>query len=188
MYIIIIFIIYLQNESNTFFDFINDDSVNILKIYKLEKQVKTLENNIKEMEIKIKEKDKIISEEKTKNERLNKINQELQNNLNNDVQGNKILELENEIKLIKEYFLLPEEKLISLKISSVDQNINFSTIAKINDKFTKIENILYDKYPAYKETENYFLVNGIKINRHKTLEENKIKNNDVLTLNIIEDE
>ena len=60
--------------------------------------------------------------------------------------------------------------------------------AKNNDKFIKLEDILYDKYPKYKDTENYFLVNGIRINRHRTLDENKIKNNDVLTLNKIEDD
>ena len=44
--------------------------------------------------------------------------------------------------------------------------------------------MLYDKYPKYLESENYFLVNAIKINKQKTLEQNKIKNNDVLTLQI----
>ena len=42
--------------------------------------------------------------------------------------------------------------------------------------------MLYEKYPNYKDTENYFLVNGNRINRNRTLEENKIKNNDILTL------
>ena len=60
--------------------------------------------------------------------------------------------------------------------------------AKNNDKFSKLEDILYDKYPAYKDSENYFLFNGKRINKHRTLEENKIKNNDVLTLNKIEDD
>ena len=55
---------------------------------------------------------------------------------------------------------------------------------KNTDDFTNIEKILYKKYPKYKDFENYFLVNGTKINRHRTLEENKIKNNDILTLEI----
>ena len=42
--------------------------------------------------------------------------------------------------------------------------------------------MLYDKYPKYIEFENYFLVNGNRINKQKTLEQNKIKNNDILTL------
>ena len=44
--------------------------------------------------------------------------------------------------------------------------------------------MLYEKYPKYKDTENYFIVNGHKINRNRTVDENKIKNNDVLTLSI----
>ena len=46
-----------------------------------------------------------------------------------------------------------------------------------------IENILYDKYPEYIEYENYFLVNGIKINKNKTIEQNNIKYSDIIILN-----
>ena len=143
---------------------------------------------LKEKEIEIKEKEKIITEEKLKNENLIKIKKELEDKLNNNYQINKILELENEIKKLETYFLSPGEKLITVKFISVDQVINFSVTAKNNDKFSKLEDILYDKYPNYKDTENYFLFNGKRINRHRTLEENKIKNNDVLTLNKIEDD
>jgi len=83
--------------------------------------------------------------------------------------------------------LLPGEKLLTIKFISIDQKINFNTVAKNTDNFAKLEGILYDKYPKYKETENYFLVNGKKLNKHKSLEENKIKDNDVLTLGIFEE-
>ena len=42
--------------------------------------------------------------------------------------------------------------------------------------------MIYEKYPKYTEGENFFIVNGTKINRGKTLEENNIKNNDIITL------
>ncbi len=42
--------------------------------------------------------------------------------------------------------------------------------------------MLYEKYPKYTDTENFFVVGGNKINRNKTLEENNIKNNDIITL------
>ena len=42
--------------------------------------------------------------------------------------------------------------------------------------------MLYEKYPKYIETENFFMVGGNKINKHKTLEQNSINNNDILTL------
>ena len=97
------------------------------------------------------------------------------------------MELEEEIKKFKSFFLTQGEQLISVKFISVDQNINFTVIAKNTDNFARLEEKLYNKYPSYKDTENYFLVNGYKINRHRTLEENKIKNNDVITLMLIED-
>ena len=181
-------------SSKDYLDFIKEDSIEIEiikktnKIIELEKKVKNLENMLKEKEIEIKEKEKIITEEKLKNENLIKIKKELEDKLNNNYQKNKILELENEIKKLETYFLSPGEKLITVKFISVDQVINFSVTAKNNDNFSKLEDILYNKYPNYKDTENYFLFNGKRINRNRTLEENKIKNNDVLTLNKIEDD
>ena len=134
------------------------------------------------MELIIKEKDK-------------KINENLQNQINinnkssnNNSQIDRISELEDEIKKLKTYFLSPGDKLISLKLISIDQNVNFSTYAKVNDNFRKIEEIVYNKYPEYKEYENFFLVNGIKVNRNKTLEENNIKYKDVLFLSKIDDD
>ena len=106
-------------------------------------------------------------------------------NYNNIDNNYKILELNNQINQLKSYFLSPGENLISIKFISCDKNINFSTLAKLNDNFSKIENNLYNNYPNYKETENCFLVNGNRINRYKTIEENKIKDNDIITLKTI---
>ena len=157
------------------------------KVYELEKKVKSLENKIKKMKIEIKEKERIISEEKSKNENLNESKNKSKNGLNNISQKNKILELENEIKILKTYFLSPGEKLITVKFISVKQNINFTVTAKNTDHFTKIKEKLYQNFPGLKNTENYFYVNEKKINENETLEENKIKNNDILTLNQNED-
>ena len=62
----------------------------------------------------------------------------------------------------------------------------FVTWRKI-DNFAKLEASLYEYYPKYKETENYFLVNGKKVNKHKTLEENIINDNDILTLGVFDE-
>jgi len=83
--------------------------------------------------------------------------------------------------------LLPGEKLINIKFISIDQKIDFNIVAKNTDNFAKLETSLYEKYPKYKDTENYFLVNGKKLNRHRTLEENKINDNDILTLGVIDE-
>ena len=81
----------------------------------------------------------------------------------------------------------PGEKLITIKFISTDQKIDFETFAKKTDKISIFENFLYEKYPEYKDTENYFLVNGKKLNRNITLEENNIKDNDILTLGIYDE-
>ena len=44
--------------------------------------------------------------------------------------------------------------------------------------------MIYEKYPKYMETTNYFLVGAHKINRKQTIEENNIKNGDIITLYI----
>ena len=82
--------------------------------------------------------------------------------------------------------MLPGEKLITIKFNSIDRKINFNIIAKNTDNFEKLEGFLYEKYPKYKKTENYFLVNEKILNKHKTLQENKIKDNDILTLGIFD--
>ena len=74
--------------------------------------------------------------------------------------------------------------MILIKFISVNQEINFNIIAKNTEIFSKIEVILYEKYPKYVDSENFFLVNGNRINRHRSLKDNKIKNNDVITLQI----
>ena len=96
------------------------------------------------------------------------------------------MDLKNQINQLKSYFLSPGENLISIKFVSYDQNINFSTFAKPNDIFTKIENILYNNYPKYRKIENYFIVNGQKINKYMTIEQNGIKNNNIITLKTID--
>ena len=43
--------------------------------------------------------------------------------------------------------------------------------------------MLYEEYEEYSETENFFTVNGDRISKFKTLDENKIHNNDAILLN-----
>jgi len=51
-------------------------------------------------------------------------------------------------------------------------------ICKNTEKFIRLEEKLYNDYPKYSESENYFMVNGNRVSRFKTLDENKIKNSD----------
>ena len=93
----------------------------------------------------------------------------------------------NELKKIngKNKFDLKEgEYLMPIIFQSIDSKIHYAFICKNTDRFNNIENMLYDKYPEYLESENYFTVNGIKINKSKTMEQNKIKYSDIIILNI----
>ena len=48
----------------------------------------------------------------------------------------------------------------------------------------EFEEQLYEDYPEYKDKETYFIKNGDKIKRFKSLDENNIKKNDVIMLYI----
>ena len=50
------------------------------------------------------------------------------------------------------------------------------------DNFSKVEQLLYEKFPEYKTNKNIFLCDGKTINKKKTIEENAIKYNSVILL------
>ena len=93
----------------------------------------------------------------------------------------------DEIKELKEinntFNLKKGEKLMTVIFISVDQGIHYALICKNTDKFSRIEELLYEKYPDYKQKENFFLFNGKRINRFDTIEENGIQYSSIITLN-----
>ena len=102
----------------------------------------------------------------------NKI-KELNNIIDNkNIEINK-LKSESSNNIFKE--ILPSEKVMAVLFISSDHNINYSIPCKNTTIIVKIEEQLYEEYPEYKETDNYFLIDGIKVKRFKTIEENKIK-------------
>lgn len=119
----------------------------------------------------------------------------MENNLNkrDDKSNDKLLieflKKDNEKKDEEIHFLKEnnqnskEKKFISLDqmtciyFTSIDQRINFPIPCIKSDVFAEIEEKLYQEYPQYRETNNYFVVNGTQILRFKTVEENKISNN-----------
>ena len=130
-----------------------------------------------------------LNNEKLKNIDLqNKIDKQINIIHNND---SKINDLYAKIEDLKEklsrypFELKKDEKMISVIFTSDDQNIHFSVICKNTEKFNKLEEKLYNDYPEYSETNNYFVVNGNRIQKFKTLDENNIHNNDMILLNII---
>ena len=74
------------------------------------------------------------------------------------------------------------EKIMTITFVSFDQNIISSFICKNTDIFNILENKFYEKYPEFKDLVNNFLSNGRNINKNKSLDENNIKNNDIITI------
>ena len=59
---------------------------------------------------------------------------------------------------------------------------NYTMACKTSDLFVRLEERLYHDFPKYRNYETFFMVNARRIFRFKTLEENKIKNNDIISL------
>ena len=93
---------------------------------------------------------------------------------------------ESNLKQLKSYQSsdnLNGENIIIIEFVSTDQTVNYrSVICKSTDIFSKIENILYEEYKELKRNDYYFLANGNVINKSKTLEQNKIRDKDVITM------
>ena len=157
----------------------------INKIKKYENEIQTLKNDNNDLINKI----KLLE---------NNINNNINNINNNNYPNNdkKIILLMEELKIkentindlkdiiLKYAFDLKKgESLMPVIFQSIDSKIHYAIICKNTDRFNKIENILYDKYPEYIENENYFTINGIKINKNKTMEKNNIKYSDIIILN-----
>ena len=130
-------------------------------------------------------------EHKALQDKILKLNDEIENKRENDEKEAKTVNLleelrkkENELKEIQSRYpviLLQGEKLICVILLSMDQKIKYPLICKSTDKFTKIEELLYKEFPEYRESENIFLVNGQKVDRFQSVENNGIKDKDVIT-------
>ena len=127
----------------------------------------------------------LIKEIKKFNDSIN-INEDKNiSNLDKDITIKQLYKDMDELK--KQLSLYPlelskGEKLMAVIFSSLNENILYSIICKNTEKFSKLEQKLYNKYPEYSKSNNYFLVNGNRINKYKTLNENKIKNSEIIIL------
>ena len=76
------------------------------------------------------------------------------------------------------------EKIISvLFMTQGNQDIiNYSMACRTTDLFSSLEERLYQDFPKYRNVEKIFMVSANRIFSDKTLEENNIKNNDIINL------
>ena len=78
----------------------------------------------------------------------------------------------------------PGERVIAINFVSMgNQDIgHFSLVCKNTELFVRLEERLYNEFPKFKNYETYFEVRTKRIKRFKTLDENKIKNGDVINV------
>ena len=150
-----------------------------------------------------------LNDEKKKNEILSNENKNLKSeitNLNNEI--NELKQYEQKNRLLQEEInkknfeiqkcksdnnkdfdegitsVKPGEKIISINFVSMgNQDIgHYSLICKNTELFVRLEERLYNDFPQFKNYETYFEKNTKRIKRFKTLDENQIKNKDVITI------
>jgi DNA repair ATPase RecN len=148
-----------KNKNKKLLEELNNEKI---KVKELNDKIKKYKNYNNEYIKKIKELEELI---KSKNAEINK--------LKND---------NNEITTIK-----PGEKIIAIFFTSIDQNIYRPISCKNTDIIDKIEEKIYNEYPEYKDYNTYLTVNGNKIKRLKTVEENGIKDGNIITVNIYDE-
>ena len=152
-------------------------------------------------EIQINELKRQLKQEKEKNQILINENINLKNIINqlnieiNNIKGIKEklqFDLAQRNKINDHYDLSSmneDDKIIAVNFVSMVRNDigHFNLICKKRDLFVRLEERLYENFPQYKEFDIYFLVDGRRIKRFKTLEQNNINNNDIINLFIIDE-
>ena len=169
---------------------------------------KNLENIINELRTKNKnDTQKLKNEIKSYVEKIEKMKNDIQklssenNNLKDKMKGqytknnsDEIISLYKRIddlnaKLKRYPFILEEgEKIMSIIFTSVDQNLNYSMICKNTDTISQLELKLYQEYSKLDRAHHYFICNGNVLNKFEKLEKLKIKNGDIIVLNVDENE
>ena len=156
------------------------------------KLVENLKNEIKELKNKLDEerkKNKILFDENMKlNDYIRKVNSQL-NSIEN--YENRIKSIDNLSKKQNDYSIKSKksgEKIMTVNFVSMGtQDIgHYSLACRKTDLSVRLEEKLINDFPELRENDLYFEVNVRRIKRYKTLEENNIKNNDIINLFLID--
>ena len=153
-------------------------------------------NSITKINEEKKELENQLNREKDKNKKLLKEIDNLKGNL--EISNKKMKELmKNKKEFLNnnqqsEYAITsinPGETVLAVNFVSMgNQDIgHYNLICKNNDLFVTLEERLYKDFPQFKNYNTIFQVKGKTIKRFKTMDENRIKNNDVISIFITED-
>ena len=77
-----------------------------------------------------------------------------------------------------------DEGFISVNFVSMGSQVinNFSVVCKQSWPFSEIEKQLYEEYPEFNNPQTFFMVNAKMVEKHKTLKENNIRKNSVISV------
>ena len=184
----------IQNNNFSAISKRNNNYQNISQSYNYQQ----INNNY---EIQINELKRQLKQEKEKNQILINENINLKNIINQlNIELNNIKGIKEKLQhnltqknKINEHYDLSsmneDDKIIAVNFVSMERNDigHFNLICKKRDLFVRLEERLYENFPQYKEFDIYFLVDGRRIKRFKTLEQNNINNNDIINLFIIDE-
>ena len=168
--------LFYENQINTLQKQLNQEKN---KNQQLINENTKLKNIIKDLELKISNMKKNEDKIKILENEIIKKNKEIENyksNINNNNLGFSITSIK------------PGEKIMTVNFVTMGiQDIgHYSLACKNTDLFVRLEERLYQDYPQFKNYETYFEVKTKRIRRFKTLEENKIDNNDIINIFIVE--
>ena len=184
----------IQNNNFSAISKSNNNYQNISQSYNYQQ----INNNY---EIQINELKRQLKQEKEKNQILINENINLKNIINQlNIELNNIKGIKEKLQhnltqknKINEHYDLSsvneDDKIIAVNFVSMERNDigHFNLICKKRDLFVRLEERLYENFPQYKEFDIYFLVDGRRIKRFKTMEQNNINNNDIINLFIIDE-
>ena len=165
------------NDKN-YFDNLNEIIIKLKNEIKLEKEKNIkLNNELNSYKNIINELNSQINSLKLQ---LNSKNIEINNLINS--YNNKI----NNLSKSNLDYINSGEKIMAINFISTDHKVNYCLPCKNTDLFVRLEEKLYNEYPEYKDFNTYFTVSGNIVKRFKSMEENQIKNSNVILLNIYE--
>ena len=194
------------NYSNQMYNNLNNmpsNNVLVNSQNNFQSQIINYQNQIKELK-------RELNNEKNKNIILKNENATLQNKIN--ILFNENASLKDKIKLLENFLasknigqqkllsdtilnnkitsIKPGEEIISVNFVSMGNNDigHYSLICKNTDLFVRLEERLYEDFPEFKNYETYFEIKTKRIKRFKTIDENQIKSNDIITVFRVEDE
>ena len=93
----------------------------------------------------------------------------------------------NKIKNESSILIVEMERIILLRFVSGDQRLNTTLGIPCNpsDKFTVVEERLYEEFPFLKGRDNFFISSGKLIDRNETLKENGIEDDSTICINVL---